>query len=572
MTTADGSGGGPRKDAFADSLALTLRARFPIVLIETFEESRILRAIGELAADAEALRSPRPLYVWSSTRGIRTPEGNLAADTTDPRAAVEWFTRLDAAAVCVMLDLHAHLGDSRRPADPALIRSIRELASAFQSGMSARSLIMVAPHMSVHPDLEKDITLLDFPLPHEAEVRAILDAMISTNARLRVDLDATGLERLAKAALGLTVNEASNAFARAMVNDGVLNADDIRVVMDEKRQVVRKSGLLEFVDVDIDLDAVGGLGNLKNWLSKRNGSWLADAREYGIPPPRGILMTGVPGCGKSLTAKAIAAAWEMPLLRMDVGKVFAGLVGSSEQNMRSVIRAAEAAAPCVLWIDEIEKGFGMSSGGGDSGTSGRVFGSFLTWMQEKTAPVFVIATANNADRLPAELLRKGRFDEIFFIDLPTAPERRAIWTVHLQNRLRNSKAAGLDVSETLLADLVAESEGYSGAEIEQAVLAGLFEAFGERRPMTSADLRLGLSQMIPLSVTQAEQVAAIRAWATDRAVSATSAQDLMGYGRSGLASSGALGTPGNEGVGHPDSERESSTSTSFARGGRMVDF
>lgn len=219
-----------------------------------------------------------------------------------------------------------------------------------------------------------------------------------------------GRERFAKAAAGLTLQEAENAFARAMVNDGVLDIRDVDVVHEEKRQTVRKSGLLEFVDGDVELADVGGLENLKRWLAKRDGSWLAIASQYGLPAPRGVLITGVPGCGKSLTAKAAAAAWGLPLLRLDIGRVFAGLVGSSEQNMRTAIRIAEATAPCVLWVDEIEKGFTAGSGG-DSGTSSRVFGTFLTWMQEKSKPVFVIATANDIERLPLELLRKGRLDE-----------------------------------------------------------------------------------------------------------------------------------------------------------------
>ena len=328
-----------------------------------------------------------------------------------------------------MLDLHSHLGDDHRPADPTLVRLLREISATFQSGTTARALIIVAPLLRIPPELEKDITLVDFPLPGETEIRSVLDGMIAANtssdSRIRIEVDAVGRERLAKAALGLTLHEATNAFARAMVDDGVLRNEDVQIVLEEKKQTIRKSGLLEFVTVDIDLDDVGGLQNLKRWLIKRNNSWMDEAAEYGLPAPKGVLMTGVPGCGKSLTAKAIAAAWGLPLLRLDIGKVFAGIVGSSEQNMRQAIRSAEATAPCVLWLDEIEKGFsGVSGDGGDGGTSSRVFGSFLTWMQEKTAPVFVIATANKVDRLPPEFLRKGRFDEIFFVDLPTRAERR----------------------------------------------------------------------------------------------------------------------------------------------------
>jgi ATP-dependent 26S proteasome regulatory subunit len=418
--------------------------------------------------------------------------------------------------------------------------------------------------LCIPPDLEKEVTIVDFPLPSEDEIRAVLDKMVETNAaaggRVRIDLDSLGRERLVKAALGLTLNEAENAYARSMVNDGVLDAADVDVVLEEKRQTIRKSGLLEFVNVDVSLDDVGGLQNLKRWLSKREGSWLDQAAAYGLPAPRGVLITGVPGCGKSLTAKAIAAAWELPLLRLDIGRVFAGLVGSSEQNMRTAIRTAEAIAPCVLWIDEIEKGFsGVGGAGGDGGTSSRVFGSFLTWMQEKTKPVFVMATANNINALPPEFLRKGRFDEIFFVDLPTRAERRQIWELHVAKRVRGEAAGVVSNDATALETLADQTEGYSGAEIEQAVIIGLFDAFADRRSLTLADLERAVANMVPLSVTQAEQIAAIREWAALRAVAATAAVDRSGYVTSPPSPSAEGSTP-------------STGDAPATRGGRVVDF
>lgn len=553
---------------FRETLALLLRARFPILYTESFEEHRVLAEIRTVATDPKIMRTVRPVFVWRSTQGFIGPDGSVQKSTQDPKDAVTWALGQDNAGVFVMLDLHSHLGDDRRPADPQLVRLLRDVAGAFQSGVAARVLMIVAPHLRIPDDLEKDITLLDFPLPNEREVRHVLDEMIlansSVDSRIRIDVDAVGKERLAKAALGLTLNEATNAFARAMVDDGVLSNDSVHVIMDEKKQIVRKAGLLEFVDVNLNLQDVGGLQNLKRWLAKRNNSWLDEAAQYGIPAPKGVLMTGVPGCGKSLTAKAIAAAWELPLLRLDIGKIFAGLVGSSEQNMRSAIRTAEAAAPCVLWLDEIEKGFsGISGDGGDGGTSSRVFGSFLTWMQEKTAPVFVIATANKVDRLPPELLRKGRFDEIFFVDLPTSQERREIWRLHLSKRLKLSKAGALDITDELLAGLTEASEGYSGAEIEQGVVASLFDAFAERRRLESEDLYRAIRNMVPLSVTQAEQIAAVRAWAADRAVAATAVEDLTGYTEAAAVDTGEP----------PQlSASEAVTDPPHTRGGRLVDF
>lgn len=548
---------------FRESLALLIRARFPILYVESFEEARVLDEVRAVAKEEALVRTTRPVHVWSATRGFVGPDGKAESGTSDVKRAVEWLSRQDQPGVYVMLDLHAHLGSDHQPADPMLVRLLRDLSAAFQSGVSARMLVAVAPLLRIPPELEKDVTLVNFPLPGESEIRGVLDQMIAANTRLQVEVDALGRERLAKAALGLTLHEATNAFARAMVHDGTLTNEDIHIVTEEKKQAVRKTGLLEFTTVDLSLADVGGLENLKRWLAKRADSWLDDAAAYGLPAPKGVLMTGVPGCGKSLTAKAIAAAWELPLLRLDVGKVFAGLVGASEQNMRTAIRTAEATAPCVLWIDEIEKGFSGLSGSGDSGITSRVFGSFLTWMQEKTAPVFVIATANNVTALPPEFLRKGRFDEIFFVDLPTLAERRDIWQLHLAKRLTNSKAGGQIEASAQLADRLAEaSEGYSGAEIEQAVIAGLFDAYAERRSLTENDLFRALQNMVPLSITQAEQIASIRGWATTRAVAATATEDRSGY-KTALAATPTDPSQPDGGIDRSDD---------LSRGGRLVEF
>lgn len=560
------------KREFRDSLTLFFEARFPVLYIESFEEARVIEDVTAVASDAGRLRTPRPVWIWSATGGIIGPDGKRISSTAEPIKALNWILARAEHGVFVFCDLHAFLGDGNRPADPALVRCIRDIASAFQTGATARTLIIVAPGLRIPTDLEKDVTIVDFPMPGEEEIRLLLDTMIQNNTqdgRIRVEVDDKGRERMAKAALGLTIQEAENAFARAMVDQGVLTNDDVRVILEEKRQTIRKSGLLEFVPADVNLDDVGGLQNLKRWLDKRNNSWMAEAKEYGLPSPKGVLMTGVPGCGKSLTAKAIASAWGLPLLRLDIGKVFAGLVGSSEQNMRNAIRSAEATAPCVLWIDEVEKGFSGGTGGSlDSGTSTRVFGTFLTWMQEKTSTVFVIATANNVAALPPEFLRKGRFDEIFFVDLPTTAERRDVWSLHLRKRLHNEKvAAQITVTDDLIGRLAEATEGYSGAEIEQTVISGLFEAFAERRPLAEQDLFRAAQNMVPLSVTQAEQIAAIRGWAATRAVAATAAEDRAGYGPAGesgvpppAAPPSVDMAPGNE----EHAIRE--------RGGRLVDF
>ncbi len=553
-------------ETFRDNLGQLLKARFPLLYVETFEEQRLLAEVAAVAADPTMVRTARVLFTWSATEGLVSSDGAPRPGTTDPAKALEAALGVSEPSIFIFRDMHPVLGIGHQPPDASVVRLLRDLASAFKSGPVPRVLILVSPLLCIPPELEKEVTIVDFPLPGEDEIRAVLDKMVQTNAagggRVRIDLDSLGRERLVKAALGLTLNEAENAYARSMVNDGVLGADDVEVVLEEKRQTIRKSGLLEFVNVDVSLDDVGGLQNLKRWLSKREGSWLDEAATYGLPAPRGVLITGVPGCGKSMTAKAIAAAWELPLLRLDIGRVFAGLVGSSEQNMRTAIRTAEAIAPCVLWIDEIEKGFsGVGGPGGDGGTSSRVFGSFLTWMQEKSKPVFVMATANNINGLPPEFLRKGRFDEIFFVDLPTRAERRQIWELHVGKRVRGEAAGVVTNEASALETLADETEGYSGAEIEQAVVVGLFDAFADRRPLTLADLQRAVTNMVPLSVTQAEQIAAIREWAALRAVAATAAADRSGY---------VTSPPAPTDNGSPTSAAD--RPESVTRGGRVVDF
>ncbi len=544
--------------SFTVDLDQHLKARFPILYIETFEGTRAADEIRRFLTTGESLRTPRALYEWSVTRGLIGPDGKANPATRQPIEALQAAQLADEAAVFVFHDLHSFMGDDLRPAEPAFLRIIREMSNEFKVSPQPKTLIILAPKLVLPIELEKEISVLDFPLPTEEEITASLSQMIDANqktGRIEILIGPEDRERFAQAALGLTLSEAENAFARAMVNDGKLDAHDIEVILEEKRQTIRKSGLLEFVNADLNLEDVGGLENLKRWLERRNGSWREEARQFGLPAPKGVLVTGVPGCGKSLTAKGMAASWGLPLLRLDIGKVFSGLVGSSEQNMRQAIRTSEALAPCVLWIDEIEKGFSGAGGEGDSGTSSRVFGSFLTWMQEKKSPVFVIATANNIDKLPPEFLRKGRFDEIFFVDLPTQVERIKVWEIQLGKRIISS----LHDKDSLVADdairqLAEASEGYSGAEIEQAVIAALFEAFSEQRGLQLTDLVHAITTMVPLSVTQAESIAGIRSWANVRAISA-----------SDLSTESPVTSRG-------DQPRSPEADMSAERGGRRVDF
>ena len=544
--------------SFREEISQLIRARFPLLFIESHEERRVFGELQAVAEDASLVRTTRPVYRWSLTDGLVDGAGNAIAGTLEPARALEAVLQHEESAVFVFVDLHASLGDERRPADPLTVRRLRDIAGAFQRGMTARTLVIVAPQLQLPPDLSKDVTIVDFPLPGPHEIRAALESIIEANAhsgRIQVELDEHGRERLVDAARGLTLQEAENAFARAIVEDGKLTLEDVATVTAEKQQTIRKSGTLEYVTAQIDLDDIGGLQNLKRWLARRNNSWMAEAAAYGLPSPKGVLITGVPGCGKSLTAKAVASAWQLPLLRFDIGRVFSGLVGSSEQNMRNALHTAEAVAPCVLWIDEIEKGFSGVAGTADSGTSARVFGSFLNWMQEKKSSVFVIATANNIDALPPELLRKGRFDEIFFVDLPTLQEREDIWSLHLNGRLKNPNVMhNLNIVEASTR-LAKASEGYSGAEIEQAIVIAMFDSFSEHRALTEADLTYAIETMVSLSVTGAQQIEQVRSWADARAVAATAREDRIGY----------------VSVQHHGAQ-QSSPPADDARGGRVVDF
>ncbi|HVK45221.1 MAG TPA: AAA family ATPase [Micropruina sp.] len=521
-------------DDFATTLRRLIRARFPLLSIQTAEESRALAEIAAVVGNRTQVAPARQVYTWSTANGFAALGQPGNAETRTPHAALTAAAALTMPSVVVLLDLHPWMGTNASPPDTQLVRALKDTVRYYKDGPVPRTLVLISPTPHIPADLESLVTLVDFPLPTEQQIRATLDGMIARNSSagaLKVELGAAGAERLAKAALGLTAFEAEYAFARSMVDDGRLTDDDIALVQEEKRQIVQKSGVLEVVKANVSLDDIGGLENLKTWLRKRNGSWLDEAAAYGLPAPKGVLVTGVPGCGKSLTAKAMASAWSLPLVRLDIGRVFGGLVGASEQNMRTALRTAEAIAPCVMWIDEIEKGFASgASGAGDSGTSARVFGTFLSWMQEKTAAVFVMATANQIALLPPEMMRKGRFDEIFFIDLPTDVERRVIFAIHLKARLKAGPALGaLVVDDPLLDRLVQATEGFSGAEIEQVVISACFDAFNERRHLTAEDMLHGIANTVPLSVTQAEQIADLRAWADVRAVAASAPEDRTGY-------------------------------------------
>ena len=494
-------------------LDIYIRARYPLLWIVTPEEQR---ALGELQSLAESQR--KRILVWSITAGVENPATPSRADAgkRDPLVLLQAILDDNEPCIWVLRDFHPYLKDAN------VIRRMREVAFALQA--SNKTVILLGPVLKIPPELEKEITVIDFDLPTAAELTDRLAGIIRTYQRrgeIEVDLNRRQRERLVLACLGLTFAEAENALAKATTqSNGRLDGDAVDIVTAEKQQIIRKSGLLEFYASDERLASVGGLTTLKEWLRKRVRAFGDEARAFGLPEPKGILLVGVQGCGKSLVAKSVANSWQLPLLRLDVGRLFASLVGSSEQNLRTAIRTAESIAPVVLWVDEIEKGFSGvgSSDVSDAGTAARVFGSFITWLQEKNAPVFVIATANNVSLLPPEMVRKGRFDEIFFVDLPTPAERADIWRIHLAKRNR-------DPNQFDIATLTTSSDRLSGAEIEQAVIDGLYEAFDKDRPLGTDDIIDVLSQTIPLSTMMSEEIDGLRDRAKHRARPASGPMD-----------------------------------------------
>jgi len=486
-------------------LEVYIRARYPLIWIVTPEEKRALAEIEKLAIDLR-----RRLLHWSVTSGETNPALPTREDRSrrEPQAILNAILEEKDAAIWVLRDFHPFLKDI------AVVRHLREVAFALQQ--SQKTVLLLGPVLKIPRELEKEITVIDFSLPSAEEIDRLLreiEKSAAQNGQITVDLNRRERDQLVRACLGLTSTEASNAIAKAIIEaSGRLDGGAIEAVSAEKRQIIRKSGLLEYYAGGDRLDDVGGLATLKEWLRKRVRAFSDSARAFGLPEPKGILLVGVQGCGKSLVAKSVANAWRLPLLRLDVGQLFDSLVGSSEENLRNAIRVAESIAPVVLWVDEIDKGFSgvESSRHSDAGTAARVFGSFITWLQEKKAPVFVIATANAVHHLPPELVRKGRFDEIFFVDLPDVTERTDIWRIHLLKRNRNP--ADFDLNSLAMA-----SDGLSGAEIEQALIAALYDAFDQNRPLSMDDLLAVLQETVPLSTMMEEEIAGLRAWAKQRA-------------------------------------------------------
>ncbi len=486
-----------------EELSILIQAQYPLIYLVTSEEERAEQAIAEIA---QAGKPQRRMFLWTVTHGIveyGQPRNVTQHNTVSPEAAVEWATRQRDPAIFVFKDLHPFV-DS-----PAVTRWLRDAIASFRG--SQRTILLMSPVQQIPIELEKEVAVLDFAMPDMAELNQVLSQQLDLTRNRRITTETR--EKLLKAALGLTRDEAEKVYRKAQVTTGRLTEEEVGIVLSEKKQLIRRNGILEYIEEDETIQSVGGLEELKRWLTQRSNAFTERAREYGLPQPKGMLILGVPGCGKSLIAKTTSRLWGLPLLRLDMGRVYDGsMVGRSEANLRNALKTAESISPAILFIDELDKAFAGTAGSADSdgGTSSRIFGSFLTWMQEKDSPVFVMATANRVERLPGEFLRKGRFDELFFVDLPNAEERKDIFRIHLSKRKR-------DISRFDLDQLANVSDGFSGAEIEQALVAAMYDAFAQEREFTQLDIIAAVKATQPLSKTMSEQVTALRDWARQRA-------------------------------------------------------
>jgi hypothetical protein len=497
-----------------EEIETLVRARYPILYIITNEEMRVQALLVEIAAKRQ-----KKVFEWTCSSGL-VPAGssiqsqrNRNASTKEPGAALDLIIDQVEPAIFLFKDFHPFLTKNNF----AIIRRLKDIALHLKN--SFKTIVIISPVMEVPPELEKEITVLNFPQPAKEDLGALLDKILEDVREFKhvqIDLDDQSRERLLQAALGLTLAEAENVFAKIIVKYQRLSPEHVSEVFAEKQQIIRKSGLLEYYSAEEDFQHVGGLAVLKDWLNKRAVAFTAEASAFGLPPPKGVLLLGVQGCGKSLCAKAVSRLWQLPLLRFDMGRMFGSLVGSSEENVRRAIAVAESIAPAVLWVDEIDKAFAgsQSSGLTDGGTTARVFGTFLTWLSEKTAPVFVVATANDVSQLPPELLRKGRLDEIFYVDLPADEERTEIFRIHLAKRGRAPESFDLSA-------LVNSSHGFSGAEIEAAIISALYDAFYAKEALSTRHVLASVAETVPLARTMAEKVSAQRDWAKGRARNAS---------------------------------------------------
>ncbi|NLQ04737.1 AAA family ATPase [Cylindrospermopsis raciborskii MVCC19] len=493
-----------------------LRARYPLIYIVGVEEDPIEDLLQQVA---QFSKPPRQLFFWDLVSGWHDNHN----DTNSVMGAISRVAQsADQSSIFVLKDIHFILKNPDAATNAPVIRSLKNLISQIKH--TRKTLVLTSYVLTLPPELQEEVTVIDFPLPSISEINYLIDQLVVPE---KLKLSPMVREQVVKACQGLSRARIRRVLAAALATKGMVNDTDIDSILRAKKEAVRQTGILEFYSTTDSLKNVGGLENLKCWVRMRQQAFSESARQYGIPNPKGLLLVGIQGTGKSLSAKTIAYEWRLPLLRLDIGRLFGGIVGESESRVRQMIQLAEAISPCVLWMDELDKAFGNITGGGDgdSGTSRRVFGSLITWMQEKTSPVFIVATANNVRILPAELLRKGRFDEIFFLNLPTPKERREIFQVHLQ-KIRPSRMREFDLEK-----LSESTHNFSGAEIEQVIIDGMHRAFATRlnqepRDFTTDDILMAISETVPLATIAKEQINGLKHWAAE-AGARTASMDVV---------------------------------------------
>ncbi len=479
-------------NSWCRNLELLIKSRASLIWVRTKEEERLEKLVS---FSCEKLNIKR-FVCWDCVSGIKGLINEEGKFSNNPLGVLNWLKEQSSEISTVLLvkDFHKFYDD------PSINRTIKELSSSLKE--TSNNLIISSHLFSSSEDLDELLTIINLPLPDQKELKNLIKKIaLNTNS----NLEEQDLNELSIASSGLTEIKVKQVTAKALAKRGKISKEDIKDILEEKKQVIARSEILEFFEAKSSQDDIGGLNVLKVWLNQRYRAFSKEAREYGLPIPKGVLLVGAQGTGKSLTAKSISRSWSMPLLRLDVGRLFSSLVGSSEARTRETISRAEAMSPCILWIDEIDKGFGGDARS-DGGTSQRVLASLLTWMAEKESAVFVIATANAIDKLPAELLRKGRFDEIFFLDLPNSEERLSILDLHLKKRRPYYSFP--------LTTIVGRTDGFSGAELEQAVIEGMHISFSENRELTEKDLIKAVSELVPLSRTAKEQIDLLKEWSS----------------------------------------------------------
>jgi SpoVK/Ycf46/Vps4 family AAA+-type ATPase len=489
-----------------DDLRLLVNSHYPIIVAETAEEERLEGMLAAIAGEITV-----PLLVWSVTTGLCRPGiPGAIYGTDDPEKALANLALMHGDGIYLLKDFTRYLQQDK------VLRRLRELAADFRG--ARRAIVLAAPSVEIPHEIEADVIHFHLALPDAAAMLPVVQeilAEVGKQTPLKIDLDQFVPRQAARNLCGLTLEEARRTLRKCLLDTRRADAATLAAVLETKRASLPQDGLLEFVKTDIKFADVAGLASLRDWLCKRRGALTAEGQKFGLEPPKGLLITGVQGCGKSLCAKAVAGEWELQLARFDAGALYDKYVGESEKRLKKTLELAENLAPVVLWIDEIEKAFASGSGSADSdaGLSQRLLGTFLTWLQDRPGGVFIAATSNDISRLPPELLRKGRFDEIFFVDLPDEASRADLFRIHLKRR-------GREAGQFDLAALAKVSEGFSGAEIEQAIVAGLYTAFSKKLPLSTDILAAEITHTRPLSVTRREDIQALRAWAAERAVAA----------------------------------------------------